>query len=65
MDFKVAFPPPLLEAEKRFFSDIYCGNLVKLLKENIIVRSPHYWLPLEFLTHKAVNTEHQQFLHHS
>lgn len=46
-----------------FFSDIYCGNLVKLLEVNftILWELPYGWVPLEFLTLRLVHSEHPAF----
>lgn len=42
-----------------FFSDVYCGNLVKLLEVNLMIwlGPPYAWVPLYFLTLWVIPTE--------
>lgn len=54
-----SFSPPPARSTRGFFSDIYCGNLVKLLEVNLTMFwGPLYdWITPEFLTFRVVHTE--------
>ena len=56
-----SFHLPPARSPRRFFSSIYCGNLVEFLDVNLTVLwrrgGPCDWVPLEFLTLRVVCAE--------
>lgn len=53
----VPFPPLPARSIRRFFSDIHCENLVKLLDVKFTVWDPHDWVLLEFLPFRWMHAE--------
>lgn len=56
---------PLLEAQGDFLSFLWESGRAPRGKSHIIVRDPHYWVPLGFLTLRLVHISLQQFVNYS